>query len=144
MKTKYLGMIVLAVVSMATFSYDDDKGMQIVDLPAASTTFLSTYFKGVRAVRVEQEGSNFSVELENKIEVDFNGNGDWTEVDGQDGIAIPTGFILPNIVDYITTTYPDNAINGIEKKADHYEVDLVKQDIDLTFDQDGAFVRVDP
>ena len=144
MKTKLLGMSILAVVSMATFSCDDDKEIQTVDLPETASTFLSTYFNGVKTVRVEKEGSNYAVDLENKIEVDFNGNGEWIEVDGPDSVAIPTGFILPKIVDYVGTTYPANTINGIEKKADGYDVDLVKQDIDLIFDKDGGFVRVDP
>jgi hypothetical protein len=144
MKTKLIGLSILAVISLATFSCDDDKEIQAVDLPATSSTFLSTYFNGVKILRVEKEGSKYAVDLENKIEVDFSENGEWTEVDGQDGVTIPTGFILPNIVEYVTTTYPDNSINGIEKKTGGYDVDLVKQDIDLIFDQDGDFVRVDP
>jgi hypothetical protein len=144
MKTKLIGLSILAVISLTTFSCDDDKEIQAVDLPATSSTFLSTYFNGVKILRVEKEGSKYAVDLENKIEVDFNENGEWTEVDGQDGVTIPTGFILPNIVEYVTTTYPDNSINGIEKKTGGYDVDLMKQDIDLIFDQDGDFVRVDP
>ena len=81
--------------------------------------------------------------LSNQIEVDFNINGEWTEVDGADGVAIPTTYILPQILAYVEDNYPQDALNSIEKKSNGFDVDLLRQDVELVFDQQGTFVRVD-
>lgn len=134
----------LATATFFALSCDDDKVVGEVELPAISRTFLSSNFSGVNVSRIEKDANSYSVYLSNRIEVEFSLAGEWTEVDGEDGISIPTGFILPQIVAYVSDNYPTNSINGIEKTAAGFDIDLVRQDIDLVFAQDGAFVRVDP
>ncbi|MFD1769085.1 PepSY-like domain-containing protein [Sphingobacterium suaedae] len=144
MKKTVIGLSFLAAVSCASVSCDDDKVISDVELPESSRTFLSSHFNNINVSRIEKEGAGYSVYLANKIEIDFNSTGDWLEVDGEDGVSIPTGFILPQIVDYVEDNYPTTTINGIEKKASGFDVDLVQQDTDLVFDVNGGFVRVDP
>ncbi|TDS12438.1 PepSY-like domain-containing protein [Sphingobacterium paludis] len=144
MKTQILKLAFLAAVSFTAMSCDDDKMVGETDLPQASRDFLATHFAGVNVTRIEKERDSYSVYLSNRIEIDFNNSGEWTEVDGEDGVAIPTGYILPQIVAYVEDNYSGNPINGIEKVRAGFDVDLVRQDIDLVFGPDGGFVRVDP
>lgn len=144
MRKAILGFSALLIGAVVFMSCDDDEVISEADLPALSKTFLSTHFSGVNVSRIEKERDNYSVHLANRIEVDFNKEGEWIEVDGEDGVVIPTGFILPKIVAYVDDQYKDNDFNGIEKKTYGFDVDLVRGDIDLVFDKDGNFVRVDP
>ena len=144
MKTQIFKLAFLAVVSFSAMSCDDDQVIGETELPQASRDFLATHFAGVNVTRIEKETNNYSVHLSSRVEVDFNNSGEWTEVDGEDGVSIPTSFILPQIVAYVADNYNGNPINGIEKVPAGFEVDLVRQDIDLVFGQDGNFVRVDP
>ncbi|SMG43975.1 PepSY-like domain-containing protein [Sphingobacterium psychroaquaticum] len=144
MRKAILGLSALLIGAVVFMSCDDDEVISEADLPALSKTFLSTHFSGVNVNRIEKERDNYSVHLANRIEVDFNKEGEWIEVDGEDGVVIPTGFILPKIVAYVDDQYKDNDFNGIEKKLHGFDVDLVRGDIDLVFDKDGNFLRIDP
>jgi len=144
MKRTIFGASILAVLAFTIISCDDDKVVSDTQLPDASKVFLSAYFNGVDIIRVEKEGTNYSVNLANKVEVDFSSSGEWLEVDGDNGVIIPVGFINPKIVDYVANNYPDNSFNGIEKNINGYDVDLIQGNIDLFFDLEGNFVRLDP
>ena len=147
MKKTLLGLSLLAMISFTTVSCDDDdKVISDAELPKTSQDFIASYFGGSAYSRVEKEGKNYSVKLGERgkqIEIDFDAQGNWTEVDGDDGVYIPTAFILDNIVKYVGDTYPNDGINGIEKIPAGFEVDLVVSDIDLIFNSEGAFVRQD-
>lgn len=120
MRKAILGLSALLIGAVVFMSCDDDEVISEADLPALSKTFLSTHFSGVNVNRIEKERDNYSVHLANRIEVDFNKEGEWIEVDGEDGVVIPTGFILPKIVAYVDDQYKDNDFNGIEKKAPRF------------------------
>lgn len=153
MKKVLFGLSLLAIASFSMVSCGDDKVIEETELPKQSQDFITTYFSGHSVSRIEKEGRNYSVifgERGSQIEVDFNADGEWVEVDGEDGVYIPTGFIMDKIVDYVQENYPSPAsnstkvnINGIEKKASGYDVDLVISDVDLIFNSNGDFVRLD-
>lgn len=144
MNKLFLGLSLLTAVSFTTISCDDDdKAITLNELPATSSTFLEAYFPTHDILRVEKEGRGYSVDLSGNIEVDFNQNGDWVEVDGRFNTEIPTGFILNPIKAYVAEQYPTNKFSSIEKIAQGFEVELSQNDIDLIFDQEGKFIRID-
>lgn len=116
--------------------------LPVTALPAAANAFLAQYAEGVQVLRVEREGQTFSVALANGLSIDFDAQGDWQEVDGPDGLAIPTGFILNPILDYVQLHHPTTGINSIEKTASGFEVDLVQGDVELLFAATGAFISM--
>lgn len=142
MKKTVLGLS-LMIATVAFVSCDDEKVVPVNEIPATSQAFLDTYFDGYSINKVEKEGTQYSVSLQGGVEVDFNAQGDWTEVDGSDGVVIPTGFILEPIVAYVMGEYPNDKINGIEKKVSGYDVDLLAEDLDLLFDLDGKYTGID-
>ncbi len=143
MKNALLGLSLMTITAITFVSCDDEKVVPTDEIPSTSQTFLDRYFEGYSIDRVEKEGTTYSVSLEGGVEVDFNGNGEWIEVDGADGVAIPTDFILDPIVTYIADQYPNEKINGIEKNVSGYDVDLLTQEVDLLFDMDGKFTGID-
>ncbi|WP_203969187.1 PepSY-like domain-containing protein [Capnocytophaga stomatis] len=133
----------LAIVALATslmaFSCDKDDLIPYNNLPVAAQSFVSKHFSNADVIRTEKESNGaYSVDLSNGVEIDFDANGNWTKVDARDGQALSnTAFIPQSILNHITKTYPNNAINSIEKKRTGYEVDLVGIKDDVYFDVNG-------
>ncbi|UIR54726.1 PepSY-like domain-containing protein [Sphingobacterium sp. SRCM116780] len=138
-----------AIVFMTLSCDDKDNDYQVPSssLPVPASSFLDTHFKGIHIRTVEKliptqtNGTVYSVDLVNGIEVDFDQEGTWKEVEGDNNAAIPTSFILPSIVTYVTTNYPAIKINTIDKVISTFEIELTN-DIDLLFDMEGKFIRV--
>ncbi|GET45189.1 PepSY-like domain-containing protein [Capnocytophaga felis] len=137
----------LAIVALATslmaFSCDKDDVIPYNNLPATAQSFVSKYFSNANVVRTENESNGtYSVDLSNGVEVDFDANGNWTKVDARDGqnlsaLVTSMEFIPQSIITHVTKTYPNNAINSIEKKRTGYEVELVGIKDDIHFDANG-------
>lgn len=141
LRRRTFGLAVLISCALGMQSCTDDEVIPETALPQEAKAFLQNYFPTAAILRVEKEGTNFSVDLTAGLEVDFDKTGSWIAVDAAAGLTIPTGFIKPAIVDYVSKNYVQNAINGIEKEAYGFDVELVKGDIDLIFDKEGVFVR---
>ncbi|MFK8301507.1 PepSY-like domain-containing protein [Capnocytophaga stomatis] len=137
----------LAIVALATslmaFSCDKDDLIPYNNLPVAAQSFVSKHFSNADVIRTEKESNGaYSVDLSNGVEIDFDANGNWTKVDARDGqdlsiLVTSMEFIPQSIVNHVTKTYPNNAINSIEKKRTGYEVELVGIKNDIHFDANG-------
>lgn len=146
--------LALCLTLSATFvacNNDDDKNnnateITVENLPVNARTYLATHFDGVNIVRVVKVntyvGIKYDVTLANGFEVEFDDDGDWTEIDGENQ-ALPNSVIPTNILTYVTTQYAQNFIVKIEKTTLGYEVDL-NNDVDLLFDAEGNFVSIQP
>ncbi|GIM48826.1 hypothetical protein CAPN003_02780 [Capnocytophaga stomatis] len=125
------------------FSCDKDDLIPYNNLPVAAQSFVSKHFSNADVIRTEKESNGaYSVDLSNGVEIDFDANGNWTKVDARDGqdlsiLVTSMEFIPQSIVNHVTKTYPNNAINSIEKKRTGYEVDLVGIKDDVYFDVNG-------
>jgi hypothetical protein len=109
---------------------DDDATKEIHisanELPTEAKTFLTTHFSIQDIVRViknvpaESNGTVYEVDLHSGMEIDFAEDGTWRKVDNKNNFGtIPTGFIDPKIMQYISTNYPNININSIEKDYSH-------------------------
>lgn len=128
----------------------------IVDdrLPRIANDFLATHFPNVRIkeIKIKRRSNNpyvtmYDVDLVNGVDINFNSNGEWIEVDG-DERALPNSFIetLPaNIRNYISARFPRAYISTVEKKSNGYKVEIMHRgdDVEIYFDRNGQFVRID-
>lgn len=148
-----LSLLFAGIVSftpLCSCSDDDDNDYETVitesQLPSAAKTFLSTYYPDVKVARAEMDYEKgvvfYDVRLQNGHEVTFNADGEWMEVDAPDGQSIPDGFFPAGIVSYLQQNYSGYGVNDITKIGAGYEVELVSN-IDLIFDAQGNFIRVD-
>lgn len=123
---------------------DDDKIVSTDDLPATAQTFLQTHFPSQEITRVVKDKDSYDVYLANRFEIEFNLSGEWDSIDGK-GQQIPNGIIalLPSTIpSYILQHYPNQYIIEINKEHFGYEIDL-NNNIELEFDSNGTFIRID-
>lgn len=116
-------------------------------LPQAAKDFLETWFADVKVTRVEYKAGDstpYEVHLKGGIEIEFNANGNWQEINGK-GKAIPTNmmtFLPSKIMDYVTEHYAGQSVVKIEKEGSAIELEL-SGGTKLKFNASGEFIRSD-
>ena len=151
---RVIALAFTAVLSFTALSCSDDDNdktndtiIESAQLPQAARDFIATHFPDVTYTRVEKEsrpdddGSIYDVHLSNGFEIDFDVDGNWTDIDGNKQ-AIPTAIIPVPITNYVTANYAGTTVNTIEIESYGYDVEL-SNGIDLVFDVSGGFVRID-
>lgn len=145
-------MLKLATLLAVVFVFGSCEKEEIIDvngLPSMASNFLNENFNEIKVLSVIREketlsGTEYQVLLNNGVEVKFDKSGNWIEVDARENLAsIPTGFILAPIVSYVVDNYKDAGVNSIEKENYGFDVELTNG-LDLVFDKDGKFIRIDP
>ncbi|MCA5005488.1 PepSY-like domain-containing protein [Sphingobacterium bovistauri] len=142
-------ILAVAVVFTMTSCDKDDELISNDDLPMVSKSFVSQYFgsaKVISTIKDKESSSTFEyeVKLDNGVDIKFDNAGLWQDVEARnDRDALPiTSFILPSIVSYVTANYATVGINSIDREVNGFDVELTN-DIDLEFDKEGNFIRVD-
>lgn len=150
---KKMFLIALAAMSLmsAACNDDDNNGTDAIieagELPQAARTFVETHFPGVTYTRVEKQsrpdsdGSIYDVHLSNGFEIDFTAEGAWTDIDGNHQ-AVPAAIIPAGISQYVAANYASQTVTTIEIENHGYDVEL-SNDIDLVFNTNGEFVRIE-
>ncbi|MDQ6472262.1 PepSY-like domain-containing protein [Flavobacterium sp. LHD-80] len=114
-------------------------------LPVNAQTFLKTHFAGQEPTYIIEDKETFykdyKVQFANNIEVEFDGKGNWQEVDGNH-TAIPVSIIPKSIIAYVRTKFPNTTITKIDKGTWGYEVNL-SNGLELEFNSKGNFLRID-
>ena len=129
----------------AAASADDDTPIAFDRLPVAAQTFVGTHFPGIKAAfaKVDRDllGSTYEVMLADGTKIEFDGGGEWKEVDTKPA-AVPAAIIPDRIALYVNSTYPKAAIISIERSPRKYEVEL-DNGLDVTFDARFNLIGVD-
>ena len=142
--------LVLAVVAMFAVSTmvmaDNDKPVQVNQLPAKAQTFLTTYFKDAKVALATQDTELFSKSYEvvfnNGDKAEFDKSGEWTEVRCRQ-TGVPAAIVPAQIAEYVKTTYPDAQILQIERDdRGEYEVKLSNR-WEITFNKQMQVVDID-
>ena len=135
--------VVLAVMPMMA---DNDRMLTKEELPEKARMFLDRHFDQSEVLYAKAERdmgvvTSYDVVLEGNVKIEFNRSGDWTSVDCEKG-QVPNGVLPQGVLDYVTKRFAEAYVVEIEKGLRGYEVKL-SNDIDLEFDKDGKFMRVD-
>lgn len=87
---------------------------------------------------MKKDNDSYDVKLANSIEVDFDLQGGWKDVDANSStIPITIIALLPqNLTGYLESNYASRKIESIEKKVSTYNVEL-SGNVDLVFDLQG-------
>jgi hypothetical protein len=106
---------------------------------------LNTHFAGSSVVKAvhdrEINDNDYTVLLSDGSKVEFDSKGKWESVENKKS-GVPASVIPAKIKEYVATNYPSLLIVKIEKSMYGYEVEL-SNDLDLKFDANGNFQRVD-
>ena len=142
---KKLALLLMLVLSAGIFmtacSDDKDEPVQMTELPQTAQNFLSTYFGKDKIVSAEKDTDGgrvtYDVHLNSGFEIEFDQNGEWTDVDAPYGKVIPSGIVPEVIANYIEVQCPGVGINEISRDSLGYEVKLVNG-TELRFKPDGS------
>ena len=126
---KKLVLLLVCMFTMHTMVMaDNDKPIQVNQLPAKAQTFLNTYFKDHKVALAKQE-------------TEFDKAGEWTEVKCQQS-EVPAQIIPEAIRTYVKTNYPDVKILQIERDKKEYEVKLSNR-WEIKFDSKMRVIDID-
>ena len=149
MKKLILAFTILLSIATLTMSCDKETVVTEDQLPKTASQFLNQHFNNVKILSIVEEkeglsGKEFDVLLDNGIEIKFDKNGEWLDIDAKaDTTSLPESLIPASINSYVKQNYANAGINSIEKEKHGYDVELTNG-LDLVFDKDGKFVRIDP
>lgn len=144
---KILFLAIALIASSLTFSAAADEAIQPSQLPKAARMFIAKFFPSDKVVKAEKDRDIFSVyyevDLSSGAEINFDAKGHWQEISCKKAqSAVPTPILPQNITTYVNSNYPGQYVAKIERKYNKYEIDL-SNGIELIFDKDGNFIRVD-
>ena len=149
MKKLLLSISLVLSIALLTMSCDKETVVTENDLPTTASQFINSNFNGVKILSVVEEkeglsGKEYEVLLDNGIEIKFDKNGNWLDIDAvNDSSVLPDNLIPASILSYVKENYPNSGINSIEKENYGYDIELTNG-LDLVFDKEGKFVRIDP
>lgn len=116
------------------------------ELPKIAQDFITKNFASQKVNQaIKDKGmisTDYEVWLDNGTKIEFDGNGNWEEVDADKNAALPTGFIPAKITSYVSKNFPTHKISKIEKDSKKFDVELTNG-LDLEFKLNGDFLRID-
>ena len=137
----YFLMILLAVSGC-----DNEKVVDETNLPPQATEFIEAHFPDVSIARVVRDRddllTSFDVILDNRVELEFDKQGECFSVDGNANDKLPDSLIPLKILEYVQKNYPDQYITDWEKNKTIQEVSL-SNNKELIFNLSGTFLRYD-
>ncbi|PKP25445.1 MAG: hypothetical protein CVU03_08150 [Bacteroidetes bacterium HGW-Bacteroidetes-2] len=115
---------------------------QNVKLPVNAQEFILLNFPKERLLKVEENKDNyedrFEVKLSNKIELDFNADGEITKMESESGL--PNSVIPKEILSHVLHNYPDKTIKEWQLKPYGQEIEL-NNEVELKFNAEGRFIK---
>ena len=114
-------------------------------LPANAQAFLKTHFGSKKPSYVLEDkeilSTEYKVQYDNKIEIEFDKKGNWKEVDGKSA-KIPSSIIPKKIASYVKDNFRKEKITKIEIGTSGYETKLTNG-LELKFSLKGDFTKID-
>lgn len=144
MKTLFTALFALILF----VSCDTDDGNETLlsnnEIPSAILSYIDLHFPDNSIIRAKKETDrgrvSYEISLQGHFELEFNKDLQIVEIDGSS--KLPDSVIPEPILAYVVVNYPDNVITDWELKANQQEVGL-DNNIDLIFDLNGVFLRID-
>ena len=137
---------VVTVLFAVNFAAAKDVQIKFSELPQKAQTYVRTHFSESDVASVWKDTEmlvveDYTVVLNNGLEIEFYPSGDWKEVKSR-GTEIPSKIIPSGISQYVSQNYNGQRIKELKKKRYGYKVEL-SGGIDLEFSQNEKFLRVD-
>lgn len=115
------------------------------DLPSSVQDFITQQYPNTSILKYEVKqapivGNRYEIKMNNGAELKFDKDGNWVEIKDKQGLN--PNLLPASIVSYLNTHYKGVDVESIDKESDKIKVELVN-DIDLEFDKNGNFLRVD-
>lgn len=139
----FIGML---TICQTTVQAQDVVTQNTTELPEAAKEMLSKYFPYAKVsyIKVDKDlflSTSYDVKLSNGTEIDFNGIGEWLEVDCQKE-TVPAALIPEPIRKYMEENFKGHRITEIERSRKGYQITLANE-LEVLFDPFGTFIKLD-
>lgn len=119
--------------------------VNFTDLPVKALETINSHYSQDNIASYEVKtipviGKSFEVKFNDGAEIDFDSDGVWHE--WKDAKGLPKEVLPEAIKTYLSKNYASTFATAIDKEKDKIKIDLAS-DIDLEFDTNGNFVRID-
>ncbi len=142
---KFLAVLFMATLTVWSVSAKDVITMDMNKLPLVARNFINQHFTRpqISYIKIDSEflSKKYEVVLSNRTKIEFNGNGEWEEVDGNRN-DLPLTIIPEHIKTYVNAQYPGTTYRKIERDRGEVEIKLSNH-LSLTFDKKGQLIDID-
>lgn len=145
---KFFSLLVMAIIAIQ-FSFADDVITKDINrLPQQARSFISTYFPDcqLQHIKIDKDvmSTSYEVYMVNGIEVDFDGKGNWTDVDTEkSGSKVPDELIPDFVTNYMKANgFTNEYVVKIDRDRSGYDVEL-NTGVSLEFTNSGKFKKAD-
>lgn len=125
---------------------EKDKVVDDTELPGAAKEFVETHYPTSTIKQVVKERDDlqntYDVILDNQVKLSFDNSGACYEAESPNALKLPDSMIPTNMLEYVTTNYPDAFIIEWDKDKTDQEIKL-NTNVELIFNLSGGFLRVD-
>ncbi|MGV3762820.1 PepSY-like domain-containing protein [Parapedobacter sp.] len=142
---KVIYSVCSVAVMLMVFTACDKESVIVADgLPKEAQLFISQHFPDHEIIQVVKERddlrTSYDVYLSDGFNLDFDKKGNIISVEGTS--RLPDSVVPEKILAYVQANYPDYFIRDWELDDRGQEVTL-SNGIDLKFDKEGSFLRID-
>lgn len=142
---KKILFILVSITLSLTACADNDQLVGYDEFPVVAQTFIRKYFNpsDVSYIEREREGMHleYNVFLKDATEIDFDHQGNLQSIDCRRN-AVPEGIVPELITSFVSLHHPDQII--VEYAIGYRFLTVeISNGLDLVFDLEGHFVRVD-
>jgi len=134
---KKIAMIAMVLVVALAAVSARDKIVSADQLPKGAQDFISANFAGKTVQYVEKDFNEFEVQLSDRSEITFGGNGEWESIKCYEGI--PAGVLPEAVTSYVQKNFADAKIVEAEKDWNSIELKLSNR-MEVFFDKDGKYM----
>lgn len=141
---KMLAIVATVIISLVACA-DNERMVSFADLPAKAQSFVQQYYNVSDVAHVERERDgwhyDYQVYLKNATELDFDYQGILESIDCKRN-PVPEGIVPAAIVNYVQMHYGDLFVVEYVVEHRYLQVEL-NNGLELVFDHEGRFVRID-
>lgn len=145
MKKAFATLLTLLILGLSLHAEDIHRIITFEELPVKAKEFITSYFSdyNILFVRMEIEvtKTEYTVRFENGMEIEFNSNGDWDEVESH-AECLPMGFLQENILNYLNQQHPNCCLHEVARGRHKFEIELANG-LEIIFNKNGEFLRYD-
>lgn len=145
---KLFTILSILILSVGALNARERNTTDKTELPAAAQYLLQTYYPSAEISNIKIDsrvlvGKDYDVTLADGTEIEFDSNGNITEIESKSG-KIPDGLVMDPIRKYVAENYPQTDIiaYSVDHRSYDYDVEL-SSGVDLEFDRHGNFKKVD-
>lgn len=141
---RFLLLLVVSVFTIGFSSCEKQTILENKEIPEPIKVFIDEHFPGIKVEIASKNEEGLSVEyvivLSGNIHLEFDKKYKIKEMEFSQGL--PDSVIPDPILDYVKANYPKNFIVSWEREKNRQYVEL-DNDVELVFDDNGEFIKVD-